>query len=259
MIHNSGDELIRLRDVTKIYKTVQGALVTAVDSINFDLDANEFITIVGPSGSGKSTILHLVAGIEKPSKGTVEFLSIPTKPKIGFVFQSNTIFPWRTVEHNLSYPLEIKGASHKERLEVATKICQAIGLNPKSYLHKYPKELSGGEQRRVAVGMALTYRADILLLDEPTSQLDYIARLSLHELIVNLWKKEKFGVILVTHDLDEAISLGQRVLILDDGKLKKSLKIELPYPRNECIRNSKLFTDYKEEIISLTSKNTNKL
>lgn len=235
-------------NITKDYISVSSNLIRALENVSFFIDEHEFLAIVGPSGSGKSTLLNIIAGIERPTSGTVSFPTGSNEIKVGFVFQTDSVFPWRTVEKNLTYALELQRASKEAKKRKALEICQLIGLDPGIVLNKYPKELSGGERRRVALGMALAYDAEFLLLDEPTTQLDYVNKWSIQNTIQRLWMLNKFTSIVVTHDLEEAIFLGDRVLILEGGKVKAELNIELPRPRHDSLRSTERFNSYRKQI-----------
>ena len=242
-------EFVKIDSISKQYTSVHGNRVNALAEISFVIQSGEFITIVGPSGSGKSTLLRMISGIDTPSVGRIKFCNGTSMPRIGFVFQANTIFPWRTIEGNLAYSLELKGVNRDTRTSKAIELCQLIGLEPDVFLRKYPKELSGGEQRRVAIGMALAHEANLLLLDEPTSQLDYAAKWNMQCTIQDLWAKQKFTAVLVTHDIDEAIFLGDQVLVLNNGNKKATLKIDLPRPREDSLRTSDIFNSYRKQIM----------
>jgi len=222
----------------------------AVRDVSLNIEAGEFLTIVGRSGCGKSTLLQLIAGIEKPTSGAIVIVGENAKPRVGFVFQSNTVFPWRTVSDNLAYALEIKGINRAERSEEARRLCQLVGLAPDQYLKKYPKELSGGEVRRVAIGMALAYESNVLLLDEPTSQLDYLTRLSMQQIVQDIWLKNPFTAVYVTHDIEEAVLLGDRVLLMEHGAVQDTLKIDLKRPRDKSVLDDPLFLSYRDLILS---------
>lgn len=241
---------LEVDSISKSYVTLAGEKVDALKSLSFSLREGEFLTVVGPSGSGKSTLLHVLAGIESATSGSIQWSGSGSPPRIGFVFQTNTIFPWRTVESNLAYPLELRHVEHSERRQRAVELCGLIGLEWQVFHDKYPKELSGGEKRRVAIGMALARGARLLMLDEPTSQLDYLTKWEMQSMILKLAARERMAAVWVTHDLDEAILLGDRVLILDRGAAKALLKIDLPRPRGRLLLGSGDFNAYREQIVS---------
>ena len=174
--------------ISKEYRTTSGQKSLALDDISLGIEEGEFLTVVGSSGSGKSTLLRILAGIDQPSAGSTSVYDEKTDVKIGFVFQGNAVFPWRTVEGNLSYALDMRHSSNEIKRGHAVELCNLVGLvPPDTFLEKYPHELSGGESRRVAIGMALSAGASLLLFDEATSQLDYVSRLRLQMTIQKLW------------------------------------------------------------------------
>jgi len=242
---------IKLTNVSKHFQPLAGHLVQALKYVSLTIEGGEFLTVVGSSGSGKSTLLQLVAGIDQPSAGAIEIVGDAQKPRIGFVFQANTVFPWRTVEDNLAYALELRGLSRSERNHAASEICKMIRLDPSVFLKKYPKELSGGETRRVAIGMALAYEANILLFDEPTSQLDYWTKLHMQEIVQSLWLERAFTAVYVTHDIDESIFLGDRVLVVDRGEVAGQVPINLARPRNKNVLATAEFSSYRDKILNL--------
>ena len=241
---------ISIKNVSKLYRSISGKAVEAVRDVSLEIKSGEFLTIVGTSGCGKSTLLQMIAGIEKPTSGVIEIVGKDKKPRVGFVFQNNTVFPWRTVEDNLAYALEIKGIGRAARHEEAAKLCALVGLNPEKFLKKFPKELSGGETRRVAIGMSLAYESNILLLDEPTSQLDYMTRLAMQQKVQAIWLQNKFTTVYVTHDIEEAVFLGDRVLLVENGYVKDVLEIELSRPRDRSVLDNPMFLKYRDSILS---------
>lgn len=241
--------LLEVEGLSKTYETLSGEKVRALNNISFSLKEGDFLTVVGPSGSGKSTLLQILAGIEPSTSGSLRYPRYGKAPRIGFVFQTNTVFPWRTVERNLTYPLELRKIDRATRKRKAVELCRMVGLDWTVFHGKYPKELSGGEKRRVAIGMALAREAQLLLLDEPTSQLDYLTKWSMQNVIRELACQANLTAVLVTHDLDEAILLGDRVLILEQGATRALLNIDLPYPRRQSLFGSLEFNAYREQII----------
>jgi ABC-type nitrate/sulfonate/bicarbonate transport system ATPase subunit len=239
--------VLAVENMSKQYTTARGATVRAVSEISFTLDKFEILAVVGPSGCGKSTLLRLISGIEVPSKGTIRFRDGP--PRIGFVFQSDAIFPWRTVGDNLAYPLEVGGCDADERKTAAERVCRLVGLAPETYLSKYPIELSGGEARRVSIGMALTREANLLLLDEPTSQLDSFSKIRIHGVLQDIWAKRPSTVICVTHDLEEAFVLADRILVMSGGRILGEVAVNLPKPRRLDIIDANAFADCRSAIL----------
>ena len=200
------ENILTFRNVTHIYHTVRGELVAAQD-LSFTVGRGEFVAIIGPSGCGKTTLLSLAAGLLKPSEGTVE-----SNGTFGYMLQKDELFPWRTIEKNIFLPLEVR---HKR---TPTEKARAIALAEKyglaDFLKSYPAQLSGGMRQRAALIRTLATDPDILLLDEPFSALDYQTRLNVCEDVATIIRSEKKTALLITHDISEAISLADRVLVL---------------------------------------------
>ena len=198
--------ILRFQDVTYIYHTVRGELVAAKD-LSFSVDEGEFVAIIGPSGCGKTTLLSLAAGLLKPSAGTIE-----SRGSFGYMLQKDELFPWRTIEKNIFLPLEIRHQKSPEHRERAIALAKKYGLG--DFLKSYPAQLSGGMRQRAALIRTLATDPDILLLDEPFSALDYQTRLNVCEDVANIIRSEKKTALLITHDISEAISVANRVLVL---------------------------------------------
>jgi len=211
----------------------------ACKDISFALRQKEFLALIGPSGCGKSTLLHIAAGLSAPTSGTVclkgELVTAP-RPEVMYVFQQYTksIFPWKTVLQNVSLGLKYRpGISRAEAESVAREQIKVVGLAP--FAAYYPYQLSGGMQQRVAIARALARRPEILLMDEPFSALDAMMRVELQDLLLKLWQDYGLTILFVTHDLDEALYLAQRVVVLSGspGSVAEVVKVPLPYPRNQ--------------------------
>lgn len=198
--------ILRFQGVTYIYHTVRGELVAAKD-LSFSVDEGEFVAIIGPSGCGKTTLLSLAAGLLKPSEGTIE-----SRGSFGYMLQKDELFPWRTIEKNIFLPLEIRRQKTTEHKERALALAKKYGLD--DFLGSYPAQLSGGMRQRAALIRTLATDPDILLLDEPFSALDYQTRLNVCEDVSNIIRSEKKTALLITHDISEAISVADRVLVL---------------------------------------------
>lgn len=227
---------------------------TALDNINITVDEGEFITILGPSGCGKSTLLDVIAGLLKPEKGEVLIDDKKVeKPSlnVGFVMQSYALFPWRTVRRNIEYGLELKKVPKKEHEEIADKYLSIVHLE--SFADRYPYELSGGMKQRVAIARSLAYNPDILLMDEPFAAVDAQTRESLQDELLNIWEQTKKTIIFVTHSIEEAVILSDRVIVLTEnpGTIKAIKKIELTRPRNSDIRGTNVFRDYVQQFWKL--------
>ena len=185
-----------------------------LSNINLEVKKGEFLSILGPSGSGKSTLLRLASKILDPSKGTVEYKD-QREPLIGFVFQEPTLMPWRDVLSNVVLPIEIKNKKNQLTKDYALEWIERVGLKGKE--NSYPDELSGGEKMRVSIARSLVQGCDLLLLDEPFSALDEVTRRRLEDDLLEIWEKEKFTVLFVTHSVSEAIYLSQRIIVLSSG------------------------------------------
>ena len=234
--------------VSKEFPGVRGAARTrALEKTDLTVDDNDFITILGPSGCGKSTLLRIVAGLEQPSTGRVLLDGAPVSrpgPDRGMVFQSYTLFPWLTVRDNIRF-----GARATD--ETADDLIGKVGL--RGFENHYPKMLSGGMQQRTALARALANDPKILLLDEPFGALDNQTRALMQELLLGIWEADRKTVLFVTHDIDEAIFMANRVAVMSarPGRIKAMLEIDLPHPRHYTMKTAPAFSVYKAEITEL--------
>ena len=241
---------IRIDSLTKIFSGRSGD-VFALDAVSLDIEENEFICIVGPSGCGKSTMLNVIAGLEKPSSGKVLMddreISGPG-PERGVIFQQYALFAWLTVEKNVEYGLMIKNVPRPERKKIVKKYIEIVGLS--DFSKAYPKELSGGMKQRVAIARAYANNPEILLLDEPFGALDAQTRSQLQEDLLNTWGSEKKTCFFITHDVEEAVLLSQRIVIMSTrpGRIKEIIKVDIPYPRDQKTKLTKEFNDTKNYI-----------
>jgi NitT/TauT family transport system ATP-binding protein len=255
---------LQLRDIMMTFRTRRGDEVMAVDNLSLDVYDREFLSIVGPSGCGKSTLLRVVAGLVEPTRGEVLLDGrLVTRPGAdrGMVFQSYTLFPWLTVKGNVEFGPRLKGLPGKERAQLAQEYLEMVGL--KGFENSYPKELSGGMMQRVAIARALANDPKVLLMDEPFGALDAQTRAIMQELLVNLWQRTPKTIIFVTHDIDEALFISDRVYIMTarPGRIKQILNVELPRPRTfemittpEFIEQKKMVLDaIKEESLKAIS------
>jgi NitT/TauT family transport system ATP-binding protein/sulfonate transport system ATP-binding protein len=238
--------------ISKVFPTKKGD-VTALQETSLTINEGEFITILGPSGCGKSTILRIVAGLEQASSGKVTFKGKEiTEPGIdrGMVFQTYTLFPWLTVEDNISFGLELKGIRQAERKEIARHYLNLIGLT--GFEHHFPAQLSGGMKQRVAIARALANDPEILLMDEPFGALDAQTRLIMQEILLKAWEGTKKTILFITHDVDEAIFLGDIVHVMTarPGKIKQTVHVPFDRPRNYEIKHTKAFFDMTQELLS---------
>jgi ABC-type nitrate/sulfonate/bicarbonate transport system ATPase subunit len=224
----------------------------AVDNLSLDVYDREFLSIVGPSGCGKSTLLRVVAGLIEPTSGEVLLdgrrVTRPGADR-GMVFQSYTLFPWLTVKGNVEFGPRLKGLPGKERARLAQEYLEMVGL--KGFENSYPKELSGGMMQRVAIARALANDPEVLLMDEPFGALDAQTRTIMQELLVNLWQRTPKTIIFVTHDIDEALFISDRVYIMTarPGRIKQVLNVELPRPRSFDIITSPEFIEQKKLVL----------
>jgi NitT/TauT family transport system ATP-binding protein len=243
-----------LADVTLRFTPKKGTPVTALDQISLEVADNEFSVIVGPSGCGKSSLLRLVAGLARPTQGEIRLSGAPiTAPgrDRGMVFQSYTLFPWLTVQKNVEFGLELRGLPAAERSQIARRFIAEVGLE--GFETAYPKQLSGGMMQRVALARALANDPEILLMDEPFGALDSQTRSLMQELLLKIWEHSKKTVLFITHDIDEAILLGDHVHVMTarPGRIKEKIAIGLPRPRSVEATTSEPFIRLKRRIMGL--------
>jgi NitT/TauT family transport system ATP-binding protein/sulfonate transport system ATP-binding protein len=228
-----------------------GQPVRALQPTDLSVNANDFITILGPSGCGKSTLLRIVAGLDTPSTGRVLLDGREVRrpgPARGMVFQSYTLFPWLTVSDNIAFGLREKGTPEKERRDIVASYVDLVGL--KGFESHWPKQLSGGMQQRTAIARALANDPEILLLDEPFGALDNQTRGLMQELLLGIWEKRKKTVLFVTHDIEEAIFMASRVVVMSarPGRIKSDVAVDLPHPRLYTIKTSPEFSALKARL-----------
>ena len=239
-------------NVSRIFPgTRRRAPTRALEPTNLTIPDNDFVTIVGPSGCGKSTLLRLIAGLDQPTTGRILLNGIPVSepgPDRGMVFQSYTLFPWLTVADNIAFGLREKGTPAHRRTAIVREWLVRIDLV--SFEHHYPKQLSGGMQQRTAIARALANDPAILLLDEPFGALDNQTRALMQELLLDIWERERKTVLFVTHDIEEAIFLASRVVVMTarPGRIKADVRIDLPHPRRYTIKTSPEFSALKARL-----------
>ncbi len=226
----------------------------ALEDVNFQIGDGEFVTIVGPSGCGKSTLLMLIAALLKPNTGSISLNGTPVAtpgPDRALVFQDFALLPWRTVLKNVELGLELKGMGAEERHEVARKYVSMVGL--RAFENHYPHQLSGGMRQRVGIARALSVAPEILLMDEPFGALDAQIRQVMGSELLRIWERDRKTILFVTHDIDEAIYLADRVIVMSasPGRVVREIKIPLPRPRGLDIRNSPEFAAFRHEIWTL--------
>jgi NitT/TauT family transport system ATP-binding protein len=245
--------LIEVQDFCLRYETMEGA-VEAVSDTSLTVRPGEFVSIVGPSGCGKSTLLNALAGFLKPSGGRVtvdgEPISGPSADR-GMIFQQYSLFPWKTVRQNVEFGLKMSGVSRSERERRARTLLGLAGLPP--FEDHYPDRLSGGMKQRVGIVRALATGPRILLLDEPFGALDAQTRLIMQQILTNMWQQLKISVLFVTHDIDEAIFLSDRIYVMTarPGSIKAEIVVPLPRPREPSMMLSSEFLGLRRGLMSL--------
>ena len=242
---------VQIKDVKKIYEGRNGQTI-ALNGANLDIYDNEFICVVGPSGCGKSTLLNIIAGLHEATSGEILVDGVKvegTGVDRGVVFQQYALFPWLTVKKNVLFGLKLKkGMTDAEREEIALKYIKMVGLE--KFVDSYPKELSGGMKQRVAIARAYAVNPSILLMDEPFGALDAQTRTQLQTELLKTWEEEKKTCFFITHDVEEAILLASRVVVMSarPGRIKEVIDIDIPYPRNQETKMLPRFTELKNYI-----------
>jgi NitT/TauT family transport system ATP-binding protein len=223
------------RNIRKVFGTASP--VTALDDISFTVKQGEFVVLLGPSGCGKSTLLNMVAGLVKPTTGEVlldgeQLTTKLVQRKVGYVFQRDTVFPWRTVADNIGYGLELRGVPREERRERVENAIRQVGLD--GFADHFPSTLSGGMRQRVGLMRTLIVQPEILLMDEPFAALDMHSKLEMHRILLDIWEKTRQSVVFVTHDLGEALTLADRILLFSarPGRIKECFEVDFPRPRD---------------------------
>jgi NitT/TauT family transport system ATP-binding protein len=243
---------LQIDNLNKHFSTKNGTLVVLKD-INIRIQQGEFICAVGASGSGKSTLLRQIAGLDSPTTGEVKIegkrVTSPG-PDRGMVFQHYTLFPWMTVQENTEFGLKLQGVPKKERREQASYFLSVVSLT--NFAKSLPKELSGGMKQRVAIARALASEPKMLLMDEPFGALDIHTKESMHEFMIDLWQRTNITIFMITHDVEEAVFLSNRIYALGarPGTVRKEMVINLPERTSTIKRNAK-FHDYRDELMDL--------
>jgi len=244
-----------IRDLNQSFRRDDGSNLIVLDNLNFDVKDKEFVCILGSSGCGKTTLLRLIAGLDTAQSGSInldgEEIQGPS-PKVGFVFQEYSLFPWRNVIDNIAFGLEMNGIVREERYRIAEHYLDLVNLS--QFRDSYPSELSGGMRQRVAVARALALDPVLLLMDEPFGALDAQTRNMLQQEILGIWQKTKKTVVFITHSVDEAVYLSDRIIVLTPrpGRICKIFPVELPRPRD---RTSVEFAQVRREVLNLINQN----
>ncbi|MCT1477872.1 ABC transporter ATP-binding protein [Microbacterium sp. p3-SID336] len=242
--------MISIRGVSKHYETSRGT-VRSLDDVDLDVADGEFITLVGPSGCGKSTLLNLMAGLLMPTEGDVLVAGQPVTgpgPDRGVIFQQYALFPWLTARQNVEFGLRVRGMKKAEREQVAQHYLELVGLG--DFAGALPKELSGGMKQRCAIARAYAAQPSILLMDEPFGALDALTRVSMQENLLETWQQERRTAVFITHDVDEAVFLANRVIVMSPrpGRITEVIDVPLAYPRTEEMRLSPEFADLRARV-----------
>lgn len=226
----------------------------AVQGLDCQIEPGQFVCILGPSGCGKSTLLGALAGHLQPRAGTLEVDGAPISgpsPERGMVFQQHTLFPWRTVRDNVAFGLKMRGVGKAERLQAADEILALVGLE--GFAERWPNQLSGGMQQRVEIARVLVNRPRLLLMDEPFGALDALTRLNMQELLLGIWTRIRTTVVFVTHDIDEALFLADRLLVMSarPGRIIEDLRLDFPRPRTTELVTRPEFSRLKRHCLEL--------
>ena len=246
--------MIRLQEVEKTYRTRRGDLVHALAETTLEIGDRELVTLVGPSGCGKSTLLKLVAGLVPPSRGQIRVREQPVTgpfPDVGFVFQQPVLLPWRSVLDNVLFSVEMLGLDLRQYRKPAGDLLELTGLA--GFETKYPRELSGGMQQRVAICRALLPDPSLLLMDEPFGALDAMTREEMSLELLRIWEERRKTILFVTHSIPEAILLADRVVVMSPrpGRVARVLRVDLPRPRTMELEFDPRFKAHSDEIRSL--------
>ena len=243
--------LLSIQGVSRTFTSHKGTQTQALLPVDLEVRENDFVTILGPSGCGKSTMLRIVAGLDFPTTGQVllggQAIDGPGADR-GMVFQSYTLFPWLTVAQNIRFGLREKGVSEAVQKERSDYFIAKVGL--RGFENHFPKQLSGGMQQRTAIARALANDPKILLMDEPFGALDNQTRVVMQELLLGIWEAERKTVMFVTHDIDEAIFMANRVAVFSarPGRIKADIPVPLPHPRHYTVKTSPEFMELKARL-----------
>jgi NitT/TauT family transport system ATP-binding protein len=243
-------DAIAVRELSKRYATRDGS-VAALEGISFGVGEGDFVAVVGPSGCGKTTLLKILAGLMPPSRGDARLRGTPIngpRRDIGVVFQAPVLFPWRTVLDNVLLPIDVQGLSRERHRAAALDLLALVGLE--GFDRRYPWELSGGMQQRVALTRALVHDPAMLLMDEPFGALDAMTREQMNVELQRIWLERRKTIVFITHSIPEAVFLGDRVLVMSPrpGRILEDVRVELPHPRPLDVMNTPAFGEYVRAI-----------
>lgn len=244
------DRKIQVRDITKLYE-VGGKRFEALGGVSLDVAENEFVTVVGPSGCGKSTLMNILGGLDEPTSGSAVVDGKEVRgpsPERGIIFQQYALFPWLTVRQNVEFGLKTARVPADERRRTAQHFIEMVGLA--DFADSLPKTLSGGMKQRCAIARAYAMDPSILLMDEPFGALDALSRVRMQEHLLETWEQDRRTIVFITHDVDEAAFLANRVVVMaaKPGRIHRIIDVDLPYPRTEDVRLSPEFTAIRNDI-----------
>ncbi|MEA5143448.1 MAG: ABC transporter ATP-binding protein [Oscillibacter sp.] len=241
---------VELKGIGQIYKNLLKEDTIALQDINLQIKAGEFISIIGPSGCGKSTLLRIVGNLDKAASGTIDYRD-GANQQMGFVFQDSVLLPWKNVRQNADFPLVIQNKRTPENEKKLDDLLELAGLT--EFKDALPRELSGGMKQRVSIVRALSYDAPLMLMDEPFGALDALTRDHLNEELLKIWSKTQKTIIFVTHSIEEAVFLSDRVVVMSarPGRIKEIVSIDMPRPRGNDTRNAPAFTEYSKYLRGL--------
>lgn len=248
---------VTIRDLSKAFPRGDGTVTQALENVNLEIGDTEFICLVGPSGCGKTTLLRIIAGLESPTTGRVivdgNVVTGPD-PRRGMVFQEYSLFPWQKVIDNIAFGLEMRGVGKEERRKIGERYLEMVGLS--QFRDAYPYELSGGMRQRVAIARALANDPDVLLMDEPFGALDAQTRNRMQGELLSIWEQTKKTILFVTHSVDEAVYLSDRIVVLTPrpGSVREIVEIPWPRPRD---RTSIEFADVRRKVLRMIEDTEN--
>jgi NitT/TauT family transport system ATP-binding protein len=252
--------VISVEGISKVYKLKDKSESIALEKVDLSIEEGKFICLLGPSGCGKTTLLNMIAGFDKPSTGAIKIngneVSQPSTDRIA-IFQNFGLLPWRTVIKNVELGLESKGFDKKKRREIAEEYLELVGLS--DYKNHHPNQLSGGMQQRIAIARALAVDPEILFMDEPFGSLDAMTRMTMQDEIERIWQEKKKTIIFVTHDIEEAVFLADKIVVMtaSPGKVKKIIDVPLARKRN---RTSPEFLAIRDKVFrEFDLKSVNKI
>jgi NitT/TauT family transport system ATP-binding protein len=243
--------ILTASDVSKTYSVRPGQETVAIRNLSLDVHEGEFVCLLGASGCGKSTLINMFAGFIQPTSGSVYLRDEPItgiEPRCGMVFQSYALFPWKTVQANVEFGLKMKGRSRHERREIAARFIEMVQL--KGFEERYPHELSGGMQQRVTIARALASAPEVLLMDEPFAALDAMTRQVMQEELLDIQARSRMTVVFITHNIDEALILADRIVVLSarPGRVKAIINNPLARPRHIDVQLSKEYSELKTQV-----------